>query len=62
MNRNECEEAVNDVCKMCFDKHELEYGQQPINCAFQAFDNEDCPMVEILKKLIKEHFDGKDDD
>lgn len=57
MNRTECEEAVNDVCEMCFKKHELEYGHQPVNCAFRAFDNEDCPMITTLKKLIQEHFD-----
>ena len=46
------------ICKMCFDKHELEYGHQPVNCAFRAFDNEDCPKITTLKKLIQEHFDG----
>lgn len=62
ITRAECEEAVNEVCKMCFKKHELEYGEQPVNCAFRAFDNEDCPMVTVLKKLIQEHFDEKEDD
>lgn len=62
ITRAECEEAVNEVCKMCFKKHELEYGEQPVNCAFHAFDNEDCPMVTVLKKLIQEHFDEKEDD
>ena len=59
MTRTECEQAINDICKMCFKKHELEYGHEPINCAFRAFDNEDCPTVTVLKNLIKEHFDEK---
>lgn len=59
MNRTECEQAINDICKMCFEKHELEYGHEPIDCAFKAFDNEDCPMITVLKNLIKEHFDEK---
>lgn len=62
MTRNECEKAVGEICKMCFEKHELEYGQQPINCAWRAFDNEDCPTVKVLKDLIKEHFDGKEEE
>lgn len=33
-----------------------------VRCAFRAFDNEDCPMITVLKSLIKEHFDGKDDE
>lgn len=59
MNKIECEEAISTICKMCFEKHELEYGQQPINCAFRTFDKEDCPMVKSLKELIRERFDGK---
>ena len=62
MTRNKCEEAISNICKMCFSKHELEYGQQPINCAFREFDNEDCPMITTLKKLIQEHFDGKEEE
>lgn len=60
--KQECEEAINEICKKCFKKHELEYGHQPINCAFREFDNEDCPTVKVLKDLIQEHFDGKDDE
>ena len=60
VTRAECEEAVKEICKKCFEKHELEYGHQPVNCAFRAFDNEDCPMVTVLKKLIQEHFDEKE--
>ena len=60
MTKTECEQAINDICKMCFKKHELEYGQEPINCAFRAFDNEDCPTVKVLNDLIKDHFDGKE--
>lgn len=59
ITRAECEEAINEICKKCFEKHELEYGHQPVNCAFRAFDNEDCPMVTVLKKLIQEHFGRK---
>lgn len=59
MTRNECEEAISNICKMCFSKHELEYGHQPINCAFREFDNEDCPTVKVLKDLIQEHFEEK---
>lgn len=59
VTRTECEEAINEICKKCFEKHELEYGHQPVNCAFRAFDNEDCPMVTTLRKLIQEHFDEK---
>lgn len=62
VTRAECEEAINEICKKCFEKHELEYGHQPVNCAFRAFDNEDCPTVTVLKKLIQEHFDKKEDD
>lgn len=58
MNRDECEKAVGEICEMCFKKHELEYGHPPVNCAWRAFDNEDCPMITTLKALIKEHFDG----
>lgn len=61
-NKIECEKAVCEICEMCFKKHELEYGHQPINCAFREFDNEDCPTVKVLKDLIQEHFDGKDDE
>lgn len=57
--KKECEKAIDEVCKKCFEKHELEYGQQPVNCAFREFDNEDCPTVKVLKDLIQEHFDGK---
>lgn len=60
--KQECEKAIDDVCKKCFEKHELEYGHQPVNCAFREFDNEDCPTVMALKKLIQEHFDRKDDE
>lgn len=60
VTRAECEEAINEICKKCFEKHELEYGHQPVNCAFRAFDNEDCPMVTVLRKLIQEHFDEKE--
>lgn len=60
VTRTECEEAINEICKKCFEKHELEYGHQPVNCAFRAFDNEDCPMVTVLRKLIQEHFDEKE--
>lgn len=59
MTRNECEKSISEICEMCFKKHELEYGQQPVNCAFREFDNEDCPTVKVLKDLIQEHFDGK---
>lgn len=59
MTKTECEQAISNICKMCFKKHELEYGQEPIDCAFKAFDNEDCPMITVLKNLIKEHFDEK---
>lgn len=62
MTRNECEKAVGEICEMCFEKHELEYGQQPVNCAWRAFDNEDCPMITTLKKLIQEHFGGKEEE
>ena len=61
-NKIECEKAVGEICEMCFKKHELEYGHQPINCAFREFDNEDCPTVKVIKDLIQEHFDGKDDE
>lgn len=57
--KQECEKAIDDVCKKCFEKHELEYGQQPVNCAFREFDNEDCPTVKALKDLIQEHFEEK---
>lgn len=57
--KEECEKAIDDVCKKCFEKHELEYGQQPVNCAFREFDNEDCPTVKVLKDLIHEHFEEK---
>lgn len=60
VTKAECEEAINEICKKCFEKHELEYGYQPVNCAFRAFDNEDCPMVAVLRKLIQEHFDEKE--
>ena len=60
VTRTECEEAINEICKKCFEKHELEYGYQPVNCVFRAFDNEDCPMVTVLRKLIQEHFDEKE--
>ena len=56
-NKIECEKAVGEICEMCFKKHELEYGHQPINCAFREFDNEDCPTVKVLKDLIQEHFE-----
>lgn len=59
MNKIECEKAVDEICEMCFKKHELEYGQQAINCAWREFDNEDCPMITTLKKLIQEHFEEK---
>lgn len=59
MTRIECEKAVGEICKMCFEKHELEYGYQPYTCVFWAFDNEDCPTVKVLKDLIQEHFDVK---
>lgn len=57
--KQECEEAINEICKKCFEKHELEYGHQPVNCAFREFDNEDCPTVKVLKDLIQEHFEEK---
>lgn len=57
--KQECEEAINEICKKCFKKHELEYGNQPVNCAFREFDNEDCPAVTVLKKLMQEHFEKK---
>ena len=50
---------MNDICKKCFEQHEIIYGEKPITCAFRAFDNEDCPTVKDLKVLIKEHFDRK---
>ena len=59
MTRNECEKSISEICEMCFKKHELEYGHQPINCAFREFDNEDCPTVKVLKDLIQEHFEEK---
>lgn len=52
-NKIECEKAVGEICEMCFKKHELEYGHQPINCAFREFDNEDCPTVIVNLKLMK---------
>lgn len=52
-NKIECEKAVGEICEMCFEKHELEYGHQPVNCAFREFDNEDCPTVKVLKDLIQ---------
>ncbi len=60
MTRNECEKAVDKICEKCFKKHELEYGHQPINCAYREFDNEDCPTVKVLKDLIQEHFGVKE--
>lgn len=59
VKKQECEEAINEICKKCYEKHELEYGCQPVNCAFRAFDNEDCPTVMVLKKLIQEHFEER---
>ena len=59
VTKQECEEAINEICKKCFEKHELEYGHQPVNCAFREFDNEDCPTVTVLKKLIQEHFEER---
>lgn len=59
VKKQECEEAINEICKKCFEKHELEYGHQPDTCAFWAFDNEDCPTVKVLKDLIKEHFEER---
>lgn len=59
-NKIECEKAVGEICEMCFKKHELEYGHQPINCAFREFDNEDCPTVKVLKDLIQEHFEEEE--
>lgn len=57
--KQECEKAIDEICKKCFEKHELEYGQQPVNCAFREFDNEDCPTVKALKDLIQEHFEER---
>lgn len=59
VTKQKCEEAINEICKKCFEKHELEYGHQPVNCAFREFDNEDCPTVKVLKDLIQEHFEEK---
>lgn len=59
VTKQKCEEAINEICKKCFEKHELEYGHQPDTCAFWAFDNEDCPTVKVLKDLIKEHFEER---
>ena len=60
MNKIEREKAVGEICEMCFKKHEIEYGHQPINCAFREFDNEDCPTVKVLKDLIQEHFEEEE--
>lgn len=59
VTKQKCEEAINEICKKCFEKHELEYGHQPDTCAVWAFDNEDCPTVKVLKDLIKEHFEER---
>lgn len=57
MNKKECEKAVEEICELCKEKHEVLYGYKGLACAFRAFDNTDCDKVRVFKQLIKEHFD-----
>ena len=57
MNKKECEKAVEKICELCKEKHEVLYGYKGLACAFRAFDNTDCDKVRVFKQLIKEHFE-----
>ena len=57
MNKRECEKAVEEICELCKEKHEVLYGYKGLACAFRAFDNTDCDKVRVFKQLIKEHFE-----
>lgn len=57
LTEEECEKAVEEVCKLCHEINKLRYGQEALGCAFQSFDNDYCDKVKIFKQLIKEHFE-----
>lgn len=49
------EEALNEVCELCFQNHELKFGVESRACSFRSFDNEDCLKVRTLKELINQN-------
>ena len=58
LTREECENAVDEICQLCHKDHINKYGKDALGCAFQSFDNTYCDKVVIFKSLIKEHFDN----
>lgn len=57
LTKEVCMDACTEICEDCQKNHEKLYGIKGIACAFQSFDNEDCPKVATFKRLIKEHFE-----
>ena len=47
------------ICKKCTEKHEAIHGKTPHACAFQSFDNEYCPEVENLIRLVQAESEGR---
>lgn len=58
LTKEVCMSACAEICEDCQKNHEKLYGVKGMACAFQSFDNEDCPKVAVFKQLIKEHFDN----
>ncbi len=57
LTKEVCMNACAEICEDCQKNHEKIYGVKGLACAFQSFDNEDCPKVATFKQLIKEHFE-----
>lgn len=48
------------ICEKCHRAHEAKYGKTEHACAFQSFDNEYCPEVENLVKLVQAESEGRE--
>lgn len=49
---NNCEVVNKTICKKCFEHHKQITGQEPIDCAFKAFDNEYCDEAQELANYV----------
>lgn len=47
------------ICDKCHRAHIAEHGVKAAACAFQAFDNEYCPDVQLLVDIFKAGLDGR---
>ena len=50
--KNNSEIVNNTMCKSCLREHKEMTGQEPIDCAFKAFDNEYCEEAQELADYI----------